>query len=363
MAQLIETGTCRVAVIGYGIGGAVFHCPLVAAVPGMTVSAIVTRSEEKVAQARRDFPAARILSSAEEILANAGDYDLVVVTSPNRYHFPQAKAALEAGLNVVIDKPMATNSADCRALIELAKKEKKTLSVFQNRRLDGDFLTVRKIIEDNLLGKIVRFESRFERYRPQSRPGAWRERGTLDDGGGLLFDLGSHLIDQACFLFGRPLDVYCELDKRRAEVETDDDCFVALSFANGVRAHLWASVMCRIKGPRFRLLGVRGSFEKYGLDPQEDALRAGGRPGENGWGSEVEGQYGTVHTDVDGLTVQGKVETIAGAYQNYYRDVLAAIGTPPNTAVLPVDPEDAFTTTTIVEAAFRSANERCVVRL
>jgi len=360
MTQELESGNCRVAVIGYGIGGAVFHCPLVASVPGMSVAAIVTTSPERVAQARRDFPSAKILSSADEIFAHAGEYDLVVVTSPNRYHFPQAKAALEAGLNVVIDKPMATNSGDCRTLIDLAKREKRLLSVFQNRRLDGDFLTVKKIIDEDMLGKIVRFESRFERYRPQARPGAWRERGRLDDGGGLLFDLGSHLIDQACHLFGSPVEVYCELDKRRAEVETDDDCFVALSFANGVRAHLWASVMCRIKGHRFRLSGERGSFEKYGLDPQEDALRAGLRPGTADWGKDNPGQFGAILTEVNGSTVDEKIETTPGAYEKYYSDVFDAVrsGGPP-----PVDPADALLTATIVEAAFKSATEKVIVTL
>lgn len=360
MANSAEGKNFRVALIGYGIGGAVFHAPLVHAVPGLHLAAIVTSNVARVEQARAAYPQAKILATADEIFASPGDYDLVVVASPNRYHFPQAKAALECGLDVVIDKPMATNSSDCRALIELAKKQKRLLSVFQNRRLDGDFLTVQEMIRENLLGKIVRFESRFERYRPEPRAGAWRELGTLDDGGGLLFDLGSHLIDQACYLFGDPVDVYCELDKRRPGVETDDDCFVALSFAGGVRAHLWASVLCRIKGPRFRVLGHNGSFEKYGMDPQEDALRAGRRPTEVAWGADSEEHWGDLLTTVNGLTVQGKVETLAGCYQNYYAGILAAMR---QNGPVPVDPSDALRTTLIVEAAFKSASEKSVEKM
>ena len=361
----IEADNCaayRVAVIGYGIGGAVFHAPLVSAVPGLNLSAIVTRSAEKTEQARRDWPQAKIIGSAEEVFAGAKDYDLVVITSPNRYHYSQAKAALEAGLHVVIDKPMATNSQHCLELIALAKKQNRLLTVFHNRRLDGDFLTIQKIMQEDLLGQIVRFESRFERYRPQPKPGAWRELGSPEDGGGLLLDLGSHLIDQACHLFGRPQ----ELDRRREGVAVDDDCFVALSFASGVRAHLWSSVLCRIKGPRFRLLGHRGSFEKYGMDPQEEALRAGMRPsvtaGAQAWGRDEEALWGSLNTEVDGLVVQGKIETLPGSYPSFYEDLLAALRAVPGAAP-PVDPQDAWQTATILEAALRSSEQKTVVRI
>ncbi|MBU6455257.1 MAG: Gfo/Idh/MocA family oxidoreductase [Cyanobacteria bacterium REEB67] len=356
-----KTAAARVALIGYGIGGAVFHAPLVSSVAGLKLAAIVTRSEEKVTQARRDFPHAEIVGTAEEIFAHPEKYDLVVVCSPNRYHYAQAKAALEAGLNVVIDKPMATSAADCLALVELAKKQNKLLSVFQNRRFDGDLLTVKKILDEKLLGDVVRFESRFDRYRPQPRAGAWRERGSKEDGGGLLFDLGSHLIDQACFLFGQPLDVYCELNTRRAEVETDDDCFIALNFPSGLRAHLWASVMVRMNGPRFKLYGRKGSYEKFGLDPQEDALRAGHRPWTSSWGREEREQWGKMVTDVEGLAVHGKVETVPGCYERFYENIAACLSDP---SLVPcVNPEESWRTAKIIEAAYRSATDKVVVSL
>jgi scyllo-inositol 2-dehydrogenase (NADP+) len=356
-----QTAAARVALIGYGIGGAVFHAPLVSSVAGLKLAAIVTRSAEKVAQARLDYPDVEIVGSAEEIFARPEKYDLVIVCSPNRYHYPQAKAALEAGLNVVIDKPMATSAADCLALVELAKKQNKLLSVFQNRRFDGDLLTVKKILDQKLLGEVVRFESRFDRYRPQPRPGAWRERGSKEDGGGLLFDLGSHLIDQACFLFGQPIDVYCELNTRRAEVETDDDCFIALNFPSGLRAHLWASVMVRMNGPRFKLYGRKGSYEKFGLDPQEDALRAGQRPGVSGWGREPREAWGQMVTDVEGMAVHGKVETQTGCYEQFYENIAACLNDPLLTPF--VSPEEPWRTAKIIEAAYKSANDKVVVRL
>ena len=358
----------RVAVIGYGVGGAVFHAPLVNAVPGLELVAIVSNNPERVAQARGEFPNIKILASAEAVFAKPLQYDLVVITSPNRFHFPQAKAALLAGLHVVIDKPMAVQAKECKELIDLAKQQNKLLSVFHNRRWDGDFLTVQKILQEEMLGTVVRFESRFERYRPQPKTGAWRELGTKEDGGGLLFDLGSHLIDQACALFGSPSSVYCELDKRRADVETDDDCFIALSFASGVRAHLWASVLCRIKGPRYRVSGHQGSFEKYGMDPQEDALRAGLRPsaqidGQNlNWGEDTKSNWGNVFTQMNGLAVHGQVETLPGDYCSYYQKILAALRGFPFVAA-PVVAEDAYQTALIIEAAYKSAAEKLVIDL
>lgn len=352
----------NVALIGYGVGGAIFHAPLVSAIKNLHLAAIVTRSPEKAAQAKRDYPDAEIIGSAEEIFAHPQKYDLVIVCSPNRYHFPQAKAALEAGMNVVVDKPMTTHSQHCHELIELAKKHNRLLTVFHNRRWDGDLLTVKKIVDEQMLGRIVRFESRFERYRPTPKAGAWRELGSKEDGGGLLFDLGSHLIDQACYLFGAPTDVYCELDKRRSGVKTDDDCFVALSFTSGVRAHLWASVMVRMNGPRFKLFGHKGSFEKYGMDPQEDALRAGLRPNDSSWGRDSENNWGKVLTDVSGLTFEGNIKTEVGAYEQFYENVAACLSDPQHNK-LAVEPGDAYRTSKIIEAASKSASDRTVVSL
>jgi predicted dehydrogenase len=350
----------RVAIIGYGLAGAVFHGPLVAATPGMAVAAIVTSNTERRAQVQRDFPSAAILSSAEEIWSQPSRYDLVVVAAANRAHVALGMAAIQAGLPVVIDKPIAASVADAERLISESKRAGVPLTVFQNRRWDGDFLTVRKLIAADLLGPVLRFESRFERYRPAPRPGAWRERPDPEDAGGLLYDLGSHLIDQALVLFGAPSRVYAEVQIRRPGAQVDDDTFVALQFPHGVDAHFWVNVVVRVLGPRIHISGLRGSYVKYGLDPQEPALRAGMRPADAGWGLEPPEAWGRLSTDVEGVHVDGPVETLPGTYEQFYlllRDALTR-GTP-----LPVDPQEAVTTLRVIEAARRSARDGVTVPL
>ena len=350
----------RVAIIGYGLAGSVFHAPLVAATPGMTVAAIVTNNSQRQQQARRDFPSATILASTDELWRDPSRYDLVVVATPNRAHVPLGMAALNAGLPVVIDKPLAASVADAEQLIETSKRTGALLTVFQNRRWDNDFLTVRQLLADDLLGPVTRFESRFERYRPAPRPEAWREYANPEEAGGLLYDLGSHLIDQALVLFGKPVRVYAEVDLRRPGALVDDDSFVELQFASGVRAHLWMSVVARVQGPRLRVLGLRGTYEKWGLDPQEEALRTGMRPADEGWGLEPHERWGRLSTDIGNLHFDGSIETLPGSYESYYallRDALTSGGPPP------VNPAEAVETLRVIEAAQQSAKNGTVVEL
>jgi scyllo-inositol 2-dehydrogenase (NADP+) len=227
------------------------------------------------------------------------------------------------------------------------------LTVFQNRRWDGDLLTVRRLLAEGRLGTVTRFESRFERWRPQPKPG-WRESGAAGEGGGVLADLGSHLVDQALLLFGPVVSVYAETDRRRPGVEVDDDAFVALRHAGGARSHLWMSAVAAQLGPRLRVLGTAAGYVKYGLDIQEAALRAGADPAEPGWGCEDERSWGTV--GVDGSTVTQPTE--AGAYPTFYRAVATALreGTP-----MPVDPAEAVTALQVLDAARTSAAEGVVV--
>src|SRR5437588_5270015 len=352
----------RVVVIGYGLAGSVFHAPLVASTPGMKVAAIVTSNPERQERARRDFSSAVILPTVEDIWRNPSHYDLVVVATPNRLHVPLGIAAMDAGLPVVVDKPMAVSVADAEQLIATSEQTGKLLTVFQNRRWDNDFLTVRQLLDadQDLLGPITRFESRFERYRAAPRPGAWRELAAPEEAGGLLYDLGSHLIDQALQLFGQPVRIYAEVDKRRPGAQLDDDTFVALQFANDVRAHLWMSVVVRILGPRIRISGLRGTYEKWGLDPQEDALRSGMRPGETGWGLEPRERWGRLSTEISGMRIDSPIETLPGAYEQYYallRDALMTGGPPP------VDPANVVTALKVIEAAQRSAQTNAIVEL
>lgn len=352
----------RVAIVGYGLAGAVFHAPLVASTPGMIVAAIVTSDPERRIRALRDFPKVTLYAAVEELWRNAAQYDLVVIATPNRLHVPLGIAALNAGLPVVVDKPMAPSVAEGEKLIEASKQNGKLLTVFQNRRWDSDFRTVRSLLDADLdlLGSVTRFESRFERYRPVPKHDAWRELGEPEEAGGLLFDLGSHLIDQALVLFGNPSTVYAEVERRRVGVQVDDDTFVALQFAGGVRAHLWMSAVTRIPGPRMRISGLRGTYEKWGLDPQENALRDGMRPGHPDWGREPREKWGHLSTDISGIHIDGPIEMLPGAYEQFYTFLRVALvmGGPP-----PVDPLEAIDALRVIEAAQESARNGIMVDL
>lgn len=349
-------GPVRVALIGYGLAGAVFHGPLISSTPGMSLATIVTGDPGRRARASSDYPDARLLAGVDALWQRLADHDLVVVATPNRSHVPLGLAALGAGLPVVIDKPMAPTAEEGRRLVAEAAERGLLLAVFQNRRWDGDFLTIRRLLSEDALGPIVRLESRFERWRPKVRPEAWRERGDPKEAGGLLFDLGSHLIDQAVVLFGPPRTVYAEVDHRRPSAEVDDDVFVALEHEGGVRSHLWMSVLAAIRGPRMRLLGFRAAFEKFGLDVQEQALSEGARPDDPAWGREPSERWGRVSTGEDERTI----ETEPGDYQAFYRGVAASLreGAPP-----PVDPHDSVVGLEIIEAAQESARTEHVIAI
>jgi predicted dehydrogenase len=340
-------------VIGFGLGGRVFHAPLVAATPGLRLATIVTGDPERQGDARRRHPEARILPRVDDLWAAAADHDLVVVTTPNRFHVPLALAALESGLPVVVDKPLAPTAAEAEPLLAVAAASGLLLSVFQNRRWDGDFLTVRRLVADDAVGRVTRFESRFERWRPERRTEAWREHGDPREGGGLLLDLGSHLVDQAVVLFGPPTHVYAEVERRRAGAEVDDDVFLALEHDGGVRSHLWCSSVAAVLGPRFRVLGLAGAYEKHGLDVQEAALADGHDPSGPGWGREDPERWGTLV----GPDTEGRVETVAGRYPEYYAGIERALrdGSP-----APVDPSESLLGLRVLEAAARSARTRTV---
>jgi predicted dehydrogenase len=345
----------RVAVIGYGLAGAVFHAPLVASDPGLRVAAIVTSSPARAADARRDHPGARVVPTADELWANAGRLDLVVVAAPNRAHVPLARAALAAGLPVVVDKPLAASAEEGRRLVLEAEDRGLLLTVFHNRRWDGDFLTVRRLVAEGALGDVVRMESRFERFRPEVDATRWRESADPADAGGLLADLGSHLVDQAITLLGPPARVFAEVDIRRPGAVVDDDCFVSLLHPGGARSHLRASMVAAAPAARFRVLGLRGGYEKHGLDGQEDALRDGKRPGP-GWGEERDSAWGVL---ADGGSAH-RVRTEPGAWPAFYAGVAAALrgeGPPP------VDPWEAVRVLEVVDAARRSAAEGALVDL
>jgi predicted dehydrogenase len=331
-----------VALVGFGLAGQAFHAPLIASVPGLELAAVVTRDPERRAAVGREHPQAELLDSADDIWRRRDDFGLTVIAAPNRAHVPLARASVEAGLPVVVDKPLAAGASEAQELVAEARAARVMLTVFQNRRWDGDFLTARRLIADGELGKVMRFESRFERWRPEIKEG-WREQGDPDEAGGVLFDLGSHLIDQALQLFGPIESIYGELDARRPGAQVDDDAFVALEHSSGTRSHLWMSAVAAHLGPRLRVLGDRAAYVKHGLDPQEDALREGGRPDQPGWGEEPEDAWGVLGAGEE----WARVRTEPGAYQRFYEAVERALrtGAPP-----PVDPDDAIATLEVIDA-------------
>ncbi|EPD61001.1 Gfo/Idh/MocA family oxidoreductase [Streptomyces sp. HGB0020] len=351
----------RVGLVGYGLAGSVFHAPLIAATEGLTLDTVVTSNPERQKQALAEFPDVRVAATSEELFGRAAELDLVVVASPNRTHVPLATTALKAGLPVVVDKPIAGTAAEARELAALAEDRGLLLSVFQNRRWDNDFLTLQALLEKGELGDVWRFESRFERWRPQTK-GGWRESGDPAEIGGLLYDLGSHVVDQALVLFGPAAQVYAESDVRRPGAEADDDTFIAVTHTSGVRSHLYVSATTAQLGPRFRVLGSKAGYVKYGLDPQEADLREGRRPGPGaGWGTEAEEAWGRVGSGESPATGSGRPEpTLPGDYPAYYAAVTRALtdgGANPVTAL------EAAAALDVLEAARRSARDKVAVTL
>jgi scyllo-inositol 2-dehydrogenase (NADP+) len=323
-------------------------------VPGLELSSIVTAG--RAAEAEAAHPQAEILASAEELFAGAGKHDLVVVAAPNRHHASLALDAIGAGLSVVVDKPLAAGIEDGERIAAAARAADVVATVFHNRRWDGDFLTLRRLVSDGSLGDLHRLESRFERWRPEVDAERWREAGDPADAGGMLFDLGPHLIDQALELLGPASSVYAEVRELRAGARVDDDFFLALEHESGARSHLWGTMMAAQLGPRFRALGSRSAYVKWGLDVQEDALRDGARPRDPGFGEEPRDAWGRLGTD----DASEPVPTEPGRYVEFYEQVGEAIraGVSP-----PVSLEAGIATLRIIEAARRSSEESTVVTL
>jgi scyllo-inositol 2-dehydrogenase (NADP+) len=321
------TDELRVAVLGYGLAGRVFHAPLINATPGLALSTIVTSNPTRQDQARRDFPTARVLGGADEVWAAASDYDVAVIATANAAHVPQAKAALDAGLHTVVDKPLAGTEQQALDLMAHASRAGRQLFVFQNRRLDGDFLTAKMLIESGELGRVHRFESRFERFRPRPT-GGWRERGAPEQLPGLLFDLGAHLVDQALLLLGPADSVFASARQIRDDQTADDDTQVLIHHSSGAISMLWASAIAAFTNPRMRVLGTLGGYEVDGLDGQEDDLRNGISPLSESYGQTARTGWGAlVKLGDNGEDARRVVPTLRGQWPQFYADVVASIHT------------------------------------
>lgn len=323
----------RTGVIGFGTAGRVFHTPFIDANPDYALHAVMTRRRDEVL-AR--YPDTRVVDSADALLDHG--LDLVVIGSPPESHAALAEKFLDAGVAVVVDKPFTVTSAQGRALVEKADRLGVPLTVFQNRRWDGDFLTLRRLLADGALGDVWRFESRFEWWKPD-RGASWKTSTPVSAGGGILYDLGTHVIDQAVRLFGAAVPVHHEVFNRTGIA---DDAFVVLEHESGVRSHLWMNGVAAQVGPRFRVLGSQGGFTKHGLDPQEAALRDGARPTDPSFGHEPESAWGTV--GINGAT--RTVPTEPGRYAEFYALLAQALtaGGP-----APVDPMDSVRVIELIE--------------
>ena len=344
-----------VAIIGFGLAGRVFHAPFVSAVPGLRLEAIVQRSDNAAAKA---WPNARILRSAEEAFRDR-QVDLIVVATPNETHFGLAKAALEAGKHVVIDKPFASTSVEAKELISLALSRGLIVAPFHNRRWDGDFLTLKKLLAEGVLGRVVTFESHFDRFRPMPREGTWKE--TPGPMNGLLMDLAPHLLDQALDLFGAPKTILASVRRDRDVTEIEDAWDVTLEF-DGVRAYCRSTMVAAEPSPRFLVHGTHGSFRKLGLDPQEPALVAGATVPPVGssevWLEEEKEAWGETVVAPDpaqpGDLVRTTVRTEPGDYRGFYasvRDAVTGAGT------LAVPSEAGYQVSKLIELARESSRE------
>jgi len=345
------THPIRTGIIGFGLSGRVFHAPFIATNPAFRLDIISTSSAERAAEARAQHPGATIVSSPDELLARAEDLDLVILASPAHTHLEQGLAALDAGAGIVIDKPFVPTVVDAKKLIAKAEETGKLLAVFQNRRWDGDFLTIRRLLAEGSLGTVHRFESTFERWGGANRD-RWQDTTTIEQGAGISYDLGSHLVDQALQLFGPAIVEHAELQVVRAGSVSDDDSFISLLHSNGVRSHLAMSRAAAQSGPRFRVLGSESAYTVYGLDGQEPMLKLAQWPGSAGYGVTPEAEWGLLGIDgSEGGLVP--VPTQAGDYPGFYAGVAASIrdGTP-----APVDPKDALEVVRIIERAHALSN-------
>ncbi len=341
------------AISSFGMSGHVFHGPSLKVLPQFKIHKILERTKN-ISASR--YPKSTIVRSFDEII-NDRDIELVIVNTPDSLHFDMAKQAIEAGKHVVVEKPFTKTSRDALELINLAKRFGVILTVYQNRRLDGGFLTVKKVIEEGLLGRLVEFEAHYDRYRNFIREGSWKEDG--DERTGVLFNLGSHLVDQTVVLFGKPRAVTAHLAVLRTGGRTTDNFDIRFHY-NNFNTYLRSSYLVREMGPQYIIHGTEGSFTKSGRDIQEEMLTAHHLPDEPNWGKEPESEWGTLNTMVGGLHFHGKIETIPGNLVWFYENLYHVIREGDE---LLVRPEEGLLTIQILEACLESHSLKRTIEL
>jgi predicted dehydrogenase len=345
--------TINAALASYGMSGEIFHAPLLNAHKGFNLYKILERTKNRSPDR---YPSANIVRSYEEILTD-DKIDLIIVNTPDHYHHEMALQAIKANKHVIVEKPFTLKVQEANELISLSEKTGRLLSVFQNRRWDGDFLTVRKIIDEGLLGRLVEYEAHFDRYRNYLQKESWKEQAA--SGSGTIYNLGSHLIDQALVLFGMPEAVFADIRSLRHGAEVDD-AFTLLFKYPEIKVTLKVSYLVREPGPKFSLHGTHGSFLKWGIDPQEEDLKSGKDPGSPEWGKEPEEYWGIFNTEINGQRYNGKYETLPGNYPAYYDDIYDAIL---NNRKPGVTAEQGRDVIRVIEAAKESSKTRKEVEL
>lgn len=343
--------TIDVGLVGFGFAGRVFHAPIISSVPGLRLRAIVQRSGD---DASALYPQSTIVKSIEELLAVDG-ISLVVIATPNTSHYGLARQALLAGKDVVVDKPFTTTYEEALDLVEVAKHERRLLTVYQNLRSNGDFRTIRELVESQRFGRIALYEVHFDRYRLQMRPEAWRER--VEPGSGVFFDLGVHLIDQAMVLFGRPMAIAADIRMEREGALVDDAFDVVLHYPK-IRAMLRASMIAMAPDLRFLVRGEKAAFVKYGIDPQEEALKRGETPRDDTWGREAREKWGTLYLPTDKAFATEVIPTLPGDYRLFYANVRDAILAK---ARIDVTDEQMLDVMQALELARESNSKQCAV--
>lgn len=341
------------AILSYGMSGEVFHAPLLEAHPGFTLKTVWQRNADK---ARQHYPSVQVVTKLSDILDDA-EIELVIVNTPNETHFDFAKQALEAGKHVIVEKPLTPTIGEAQQLIDLAKKKNRILSAFQNRRWDGGFMTVKSVIEWGMLGKVVEFEAHYDRFRNYIEANTWKEMP--GPGSGILYNLGSHLLDQINVLFGMPEAVDARIGIQRPGGSVVDFYDLRLIYPD-LNVIVKSSYLVREAGPSYTVHGTKGSFIKHGIDPQEAALKLHQIPGTPGWGTESERLWGKINTEINGLHVEGKIETVPGNYLGFYQNIYEAIRQGKDLAV---KAEQAMQVIRLIEAAMTSNEERRAIEL
>jgi len=348
---MTEKKKIRTGLVGFGVAAKFMHAPFLLTNGGYEVVAVFERHKH---ESKELFPGAALVRSMDELL-DVNDLDLVVITTPNDTHFPYAMQSVLAGKHAVVDKPFTITGEDALRLVEVAKDSSNILSVFQNRRYVSDALTIREVLNKNLLGTVHEFEGHYDRYRPEARPGAWREQP--QPGSGILYDLGAHLIDQALVLFGPPKTITADIRMQRPHARADDYFDLTLDYGF-LKVILKAGMLVREPGPRYQIHGTKGSFIKYGEDPQEVLLRAGILPTAPDWGVEKEELHGLLHTELDGKIIKQKYPSVKGNYGHYYENLYNSIV---NKMPVREKPEHGYNTIKLIELAFQSHSSKATV--